>query len=45
LGRLPIVPSDARQRFGGTIVISRIERGLQRNDTLTTAYHAWLAVA
>jgi transposase len=26
-------------------VISRIERGLQRNDTLTTAYRAWLAAA
>ena len=36
----------AAQHFGvWPTVISRLERGLQRNDNLTTTYRAWLAAA
>jgi transposase len=36
----------AAQHFGvWSTVISRLERGLQRNDNLTTTYRAWLAAA
>ena len=36
----------AAQHFGvWPTVISRLERGLQRNDDLTISYRAWLAAA